>query len=117
MTRLYKQIVLLLAGLFWIATSLAGDDVWLLGKWELTYDPDGAKKDYLEFLDNGDAFSTGPLGKQNGFYVVSDDSVKAVFTYKDKDIIMTFHFNEARDELRIVTSHTGRESIYKRIQQ
>ena len=117
MTRFYKLIVLLLAGLFWIATSLAGDDTWLLGKWELTYDPDGAKKDYLEFLADGDAYSTGPLGKQGGFYVVSADSVKAVFTYKDKDIIMTFHFNEARDELRIVTSHTGRESIYKRVQQ
>jgi cytosine/adenosine deaminase-related metal-dependent hydrolase len=115
--RICKQLALLLTVFIWITTSFAGDDAWLLGKWELTYDPDGAKKDFLEFLGNGDAYSTGPLGKQNGFYVVSDDSVKAVFTYKDKDIIMTFHFNETRDELRIVTSHTGRESIYKRVQQ
>ena len=99
-----------------IATpGFTADDSWLFGKWELTYDPDGAKKDYLEFLENGDAYSSGELGKQEGFYVVSADSVKAVFTYKGKDFIMTFHFNAAKDELRIVTSHTGKASIYKRV--
>ena len=110
-----KSLCMALLLLLPFAYSHATDDNWLLGKWELTYDPDGGKKDYLEFLENGDAYSSGELGKQEGFYVVSPDSVKAVFTYKDKDFIMTFHFNEARDELRIVTSHTGRASIYKRV--
>ena len=103
--------------MFIVAPGIAVDDSWLFGKWELTYDPDGAKKDYLEFHENGDAFSSGELGRQEGFYVVSTDSVKAVFTYKGKDFIMTFHFNEAKDELRIVTSHTGQASIYRRVKE
>ena len=112
---MYKSLSIALLLLLPFAYSHAADDSWLLGKWELTYDPDGGKKDYLEFLENGDAYSSGQLGKQEGFYVVSADSVKAVFTYKEKDFIMTFHFNEAKDELRIVTSHTGRASIYKKV--
>ena len=112
---MHKSLFMALLLLLSFAYSYAADDSWLLGKWELTYDPDGGQKDYLEFLANGDAYSSGALGKQEGFYVVSADSVKAVFTYKDKDFIMTFHFNEAKDELRIVTSHTGRASIYTRV--
>ena len=113
---MHRSLFMALLLLFPSMNGLAADDSWLIGKWELTYDPDGGEKDYLEFLENGDAYSTGHLGKQTGFYVVAEDNVKAVFTYKDKDFIMTFRTNEARDELRIVTSHTGRESIYKRVQ-
>lgn len=95
--------------------STEASDDWLIGKWELFFDPDGSKKDYIEFKSDGDAISHGPLGEVEGLYIVSAKSIKAVFTYQDKDFIMTFFFNEARDELRIVTSHTGRESIYKKI--
>lgn len=90
-------------------------EAWLIGKWELYYDPDGGKKDFIEFTADGDAISRGPLGKLEGFYLLSAVSVKAVFTYREKDFIMTFFFDQMRDELRIVTSHTGRESIYKKI--
>jgi len=91
------------------------EDGWLVGKWELSYDPDGDKKDFIEFKLDGDAISTGELGKIEGMYLVNHESVKAVFTYKEKDFIMTFFYNQQKDELRIVTSHTGRESIYKKI--
>jgi len=110
-----KQLAIVLLCMSCTYNGFAADNAWLLGKWELSYDPDRSEKDYIEFHENGDAFSSGPLGRQTGFYIVAPDSVKAVFTYKEKDFIMTFHFNDARDELRIVTSHTGRESIYKRI--
>ncbi len=98
-----------------ISTSTANDD-WLIGTWKLHYDPDGSTKDYIIFKANGDAISSGPLGELEGFYTINPVSVKAVFSYKERDFIMTFHFNAQRDELRIVTSDTGRESIYKKIQ-
>jgi hypothetical protein len=101
--------------LFIPVTSVSASDDWLLGKWKLYYDPDGGKTDYMEFRANGDVISTGPLGKIEGLYKVNPGSVKAVLTYKGKDMILTFHFNEKRDELRIVTSHTGRESIYRKM--
>jgi len=91
------------------------EDGWLVGKWELSYDPDGDKKDFIEFKSDGDAISSGELGEVEGLYLVNHESVKAVFTYKEKDFIMTFFYNPQKDELRIVTSHTGRESIYKKI--
>jgi len=91
------------------------NDAWLIGKWVLSFDPEGDKKDYLEFKADGDAFSYGPLGEVEGLYLVNDESVKAVFTYQEKDFIMTFFYNMKKDELRIVTSHTGRESIYKKV--
>jgi hypothetical protein len=93
----------------------AEDDSWLVGKWELSYDPDGAKKDWLEFLPNGDAWSIGANGKIQGMYIVDEDTVKAVFTWKKKDFIMTFHADRQNNLLKIVTSHTGKESIYKKM--
>ena len=103
----------------WLTPNIcvyAGNDDWLVGTWKLHYDPDGGKTDYIIFKANGDAISSGPLGEVEGFYTINPDSVKAVFSYKKRDFIMTFHFNARHDELRIVTSDTGRESIYKKIQ-
>ncbi len=94
----------------------AANDDWIIGKWQLSYDPHNAKTDWLEFLPNGDAYNTWQNGERiQGLYIVAPDSVKAVFTYKDKDMIMTFHFNDAKDQLKIVTSKTGKESVYTKI--
>ena len=106
-------IVLIMS--FAVVTNAAEGEDWVYGKWELTYDPDGAKKDYLEFLPNGDAWSTGPNGKAEGMYIVDGDAVKAVFTWKGKDFIMTFHRDAQTNALKIVTSHTGKESIYQKM--
>ncbi|MEJ2508496.1 MAG: hypothetical protein P8009_03270 [Gammaproteobacteria bacterium] len=93
------------------------DAQWVVGKWELTYDPDGAKKDWLEFKPNGDVISVFPDGERVlGLYIVTPDGVKAVFTYKGKDVIMIFHVDEQHRHLRIVTSRSGRESIYTKLE-
>lgn len=88
---------------------------WVYGKWELSYDPDGAKKDYLEFLPNGDAWSISTIGKVPGFYIVDGLNIKAVFTWKKKDFIMNFRGDRENKVLRIVTSHSGKASIYKKV--
>ena len=93
----------------------AEDESWVFGKWELSYDPDGSKKDWIEFLPNGDAWSIGANGKIQGMYIVDGDTVKAVFTWKGKDFIMTFHGDRQHKLLKIVTSHSGKESIYKKM--
>ena len=108
--------ILSLAALLIVSSAVNAEDEWLVGKWKLHFDPDGAKTDFIEFRADGDAISTGPNGEVEGLYLVSAESVKAVFTYKEQDFIMTFFYNGQRDELRIVTSHTGRESIYKKIE-
>ena len=111
--KLYTWILLV-----WLTahvSTFAGNDDWLIGTWRLHYDPDGGTTDYIIFKANGDAISSGPLGEVEGFYTINPASVKAVFSYKEKDFIMTFYFNAQHDELRIVTSDTGRDSIYTKI--
>lgn len=89
---------------------------WPVGRWELVHDPEGREQDWLEFMPNGDAYSIWPNGtKVPGIYVVTEDGIKAVFSLKDRDIIATFHVDAARQQLRIVTSETGRESVYRKL--
>lgn len=94
----------------------AAPEAWVYGRWELVQDPDGSRRDWLEFLPNGDVFNIWQDGTRvTGFYVVTSYDVKAVFTIDGKDLLTTFFFNDAHDELRIVTSETGRESVYRKL--
>lgn len=114
----HLTLVGLLLGLWasWYApVANAADEAWIYGMWQLNYDPDASKPDYLEFLSNGDVFNIGHDGTRiSGMYVVSDDRVTAVFSKDRKDVITTFFFDEQHTELRIVTSKTGKETLYRR---
>lgn len=111
-----KSFTTILFILMLISTGVfAADDSWLLGKWELSYDPDDAPKDWLEFTAEGDVYSEGPMGRVEGMYVITAGGVKAVFTVKDKDIIMNFRYDEQDRALKITTSRTGRASVYRKV--
>lgn len=108
-------LLLLATGSGYAANSNVDDESWIYGKWQLNYDPDGASVDWLEFLPNGDAWSIGPNGKIQGIYIVDGDAVKAVFTWKDKDFIMNFRTDKQHQLLKIITSRSGKASIYKKM--
>lgn len=113
---LSPAIILLLLSM--MQSSLFADEYdWVVGKWQLVYDPDGGVTDYLEFMANGDVISTGPEGVVSGFYIAAHGMVKAVLTIKDKDLILSFFHNKENTELRIVTSVSGKESIYRKIER
>lgn len=95
----------------------AEDASWLYGKWQLVYDPDGASTDYLVFKENGDLISISEHGTYYGFYQVVPGAVRGVLTNNGKDLLLTFFYNEAKTELRIVTSASGVESVYKKVKQ
>ena len=97
---------------FIASPTFAAETDWLHGKWYLSYDPDGGEKDSLEFFENGDVYSLGKNGRITGFYIVNETQVKVVFTYKEQDFIMNFSYDSSLDALKIITSHTGLESIY-----
>ena len=110
----------LLAVLLLLALSTPGladeDASWLVGRWQLSYDPDGAATDYLIFRANGDLISISPHGEFHGFYMLVPGAVRGVLTREDgRDLLLTFFYNPAHTELRIVTSATGKESIYTRV--
>ena len=115
MAKLLRFSLLLLSVCVTAPAMGADDEAWVYGKWALSYDPDGAKTDWLEFLPNGDAWSIGANGRIPGMYIVDGESVKAVFTWKGKDFIMTFHGDKQNLTLRIVTSKSGKESVYTKM--
>ncbi len=114
MARRHLLIILVLC---WPASLWAdAPEAWIHGRWELIEDPDGNPRDWLEFLPNGDVFNIWQDGTRiGGFYVVTHYDVKAVFTIDGRDLLTTFFFNTDRNELRIVTSATGRESVYRKL--
>jgi hypothetical protein len=88
---------------------------WPIGRWELVHDPEGRPGDALEFLPDGEAISIWPDGTRvPGIYVVTPRGIKAVFSLDGRDIITIFHSDPDRRQLRIVTSTTGRESVYEK---
>lgn len=115
--KLFRLSLLLLGLCVTYSAMSADDEAWVYGKWELSYDPDGAKKDWLEFLPNGDAWSIGDNGRIQGMYIVDGETVKAVFSWKGKDFIMTFHGDKKNQTLKIVTSRSGKESVYTKMKQ
>lgn len=111
------RLVISLCGVLLSATVCADSAAWVVGKWLMSYDPDGARADTLEFTQSGDVISIGATGKRiQGMYVVSSDRVTTVFSQEGKqDVIATFFFDEQHQTLRIVTSKTGKETLYKKV--
>lgn len=117
-TQCYGLALLLLLCQAMPGKSFAAEDnSWLVGRWQLHYDPDGSDTDYLVFKANGDFFNIDPQGHEvHGFYMVVPGAVRAVLTTKEgKDLLLTFFYNKAKTELRIVTSDSGIESVYIKV--
>lgn len=57
--------------------ALAGSNDWLLGKWQMTYDPDGDTKDVLSFSKGGEFVTAeASTGREiKGMYVVESDRI------------------------------------------
>ncbi|MBD3669995.1 MAG: hypothetical protein HUJ29_04405 [Gammaproteobacteria bacterium] len=115
MRKLVLTLSFLLPLLGYVAPIHAGEDDWLIGEWRLSYDPDNREPDSLIFKANDDVISKGPQGEYRGFYITSPGVVKAVLSVHEKDLILTFFHNPDKDQLRIVTSASGEESIYEKV--
>ena len=110
-----RRAAAIMAGLVLAGSAGAIDAQWITGCWRLAHDPEDRPADALEFRADGDVDNVWADGTRvPGFYVVAPDMVKAVFTRNGRDVITVFHYDSAHTELRIVTSRTGRESIYRK---
>jgi len=78
-TRLRRAGALLLAlalALGGAGVARAGDDGWLLGRWELTHDPAGGPKDWLEFGAGGRLTAIAASGHRfGGRYAVTGTEI------------------------------------------
>jgi len=96
--------------------SAAADQAWLVGTWELTYDPAGGEKDWMEFTADGRAFSIAPNHKRvPGRYVVTGQEVRVTYKIKGKLIPITLTFTPDKKKLFGASAKSGNNSVYERI--
>lgn len=94
--------------------SAAGKE-WLLGKWELFYDPEGNEKDWVEFSNGGEVTSIAATGRRiPGIYTVSDSEVKVTLSYKGLAIPIRFQYTPERNQLLLYSEKTGNTSVYEK---
>jgi hypothetical protein len=103
--------------LLWLPAQVIGaDETWLVGRWGLSYAPDGDSKDWLEFNRSGRVFSISPNGGAvQGEYAVSKSEVSVVFTLNGKSIPLTLKFTPDQKKLLAYSKRTGRTSEYSKL--
>lgn len=117
MKKSVATVAVIFLALWSSAPLLGADGTWLVGKWELSYDPDGNEKDWLEFTKSGEAFSISPNGRHvPGEYVVTDSEINITYTFNGKIIPMTLKFTPDKRKLLAYSKRTGKASEYSKIQ-
>lgn len=115
MKKVVAVVVVVLWAVWSPAPSLAADATWLVGKWELSHDPDGSEKDWLEFTKNGEVFSISPNGRRvPGRYAVTDSEIDITYTFNGKTIPITLKFSSDKRKLLAYSKRTGNTSEYRR---
>ncbi len=96
--------------------AVSAEHDWLLGRWELTHDPEGNAKDWLEFHADGRAFSIAPSGRRvPGEYTVGEGEVRIVYTLAGRQVPITLTFEPARVKLFARSLRTGTASTYEKV--
>lgn len=114
-----KKAALILLSLmfFWhAAPSVAAENDWLTGKWELYHDPDGDEKDWVEFSADGKAVSTTADGRSiQGEYTVKGSEINIIYTYKEHSIPVTLAYTPDRTKLLLYSERTHHTSEYRKV--
>jgi hypothetical protein len=97
------------------AAAGAADEGWLLGRWDLTHDPDGNPKGGFEFSSDGRVVAITPDGHRfGGRYVVSGPDVQLNYKIGEQSIILTLRSGPDRKELFARSAGTGNTSVYEK---
>ena len=115
-----KRLVLLLLILIacWALPAQAGDGNWIVGKWELSHDPDGGKKDWLEFTQDGRAYGTSPEGVRiPGIFQVKGDEVRVVLRYHGKSLLMLLGYAPDRKMLLYYSQNSRHTAEYRKVER
>jgi hypothetical protein len=98
-----------------LVSASAADQVWLLGRWEMTRDPDGGPKDLLEFEPDGRVTSTKPDGQRmTGRYIASEAEVKVYFKVGTLSVITTMAADDDKQHLYTRSARTGNTAVYEK---
>jgi hypothetical protein len=99
------------------APASAVDHAWLLGRWEMTRDPDGGPKDWLEFTPDGRVSALKLDGQRmSGRYMASESEVELNFRVGSLSVIITLVPGFDRKELFARSAETGNTAVYEKRQ-
>lgn len=91
----------------------AADHQWIVGTWGLAHDPDGNKKDWLEFTADGRAYAISDGGRRMaGEYSIVGSEVRIVYQHKGKSIPITLRYTPNKQRLLAYSDRTGNTSEY-----
>ena len=98
-----------------LVSGSAAEQGWLLGRWEMTRDPDGGSKDWLEFEPDGRVTSIKPDGQRTtGRYIASEAEVKLYFKVGTLSVITTMAADADQQHLYTRSARTGNTTVYEK---
>lgn len=93
----------------------AGDEAWLLGRWELIRSPDGDKKDWLEFAPDGRMTTVTPDGRRlPGRYVDTGREIHLNYKIGTEGILITLTYGPDKAQLYARSARTGYTAVYEK---
>lgn len=97
-------------------SATAQSDGWIIGTWQLSYDPDGDSKDTLTFKTGNQFTNIDSKGNTfNGTYEVNNGRVKVDLTKQGKTFMsFMLGYEKAKDALHFYSEKTKKTSIYKK---
>ncbi len=118
LVRQFLVACIVLAAAMYGAPASSADHQWLVGTWELTRDPDGHRKDWMEFKADGQTISISAEGRRvPGVYTVSDGAIDLVYAFKGKTVPIRLSYSEDKTTLFARSPRTGSLSEYKKVQR
>ena len=95
----------------------ASERQWLVGVWELHFDPDGDTKDWLEFTSDGKVYSLDSKHKRKvpGKYEMTRNEIDITFYWKGRAIPVLLTYETGRDALYAFSKKTGSTSMYMKV--
>lgn len=113
-----KRICLLLLMLTVSSNVYADPNAWLVGKWQMAYDPDGDTKDVLTFAEGGEFRTTeASTGKSiEGMYRVGSSEIDVRLVYQGQTFMtLRLEYNSQKDKLYYDPDSTGDPAYYVKL--
>lgn len=90
---------------------------WIIGIWELSYDPDGNSKDWIEFTKEGHVYSinSDKTIRVPGTYKVSESKILVLFSWKGNNIPMEYTYKDSKEVLYVYSEKTSNTSKYVKL--
>jgi hypothetical protein len=114
-----KRIIFVLVLLLASNITFAASNDWLLGDWQMTYDPDGDSKDVLSFSKGGEFVTTEASSgrKIKGMYVLKSDRVDVSLIHQGQIFLrLRITYDNDKNKLYYNPDNTDDPAYYTKLQ-